>query len=249
MDGLPEIGLWLAFGAGIVSFFSPCVAPLVPGYLSFISGVTTTQAGSAAAPAPNRMRSALHITSLSLVFVLGFTLVFVMLGAGAALFGGLLDAYRQPLNRVTGVVMIGIGLVMAEVVRIPLLNQERRLHLDARALGPNAPLLLGMTFAFGWVPCVGPILAGILLYASSTATVGAGIWLLFAYSVGLGIPFILSGLAASWVLGTGRRLRRFWPWIARASGGLLVAMGLLFVTDRFFYLSIAMQRLYYTLFY
>ncbi|MBI3957710.1 MAG: cytochrome c biogenesis protein CcdA [Chloroflexi bacterium] len=249
MDGLPEIGLALAFGAGIISFFSPCVAPLVPGYLSFISGEATSRGMGGAAHAASRTRSALHTTGLSLIFVLGFTLVFVMLGASAALFGGLLDAYRQPLNRVTGVVMIGIGLLMAEVIRIPLLNQERRLHLDARTLGPNAPLLLGMTFAFGWVPCVGPILAGILLYASSTATVGAGIWLLFAYSVGLGIPFLLSGLAASWVLGSGRRLRRFWPWIARGSGALLVVMGLLFVTDRFFYLSIAMQRLYYAVFY
>lgn len=249
MDGLPDIGLALAFGAGIISFFSPCVAPLVPGYLSFISGATTAQAGGAAALYPSRARSALHTATLSLVFVLGFTLVFVLLGASAALFGGLLEGYRQPLNRVTGVVMIGIGLLMAEIVRIPALSQERRLHLDARTLGPSAPLLLGMTFAFGWVPCVGPILAGILLYASSTATVGAGIWLLFAYSVGLGIPFLLSGLAASWVLGTGKRLRRFWPWIARGSGALLVLMGMLFVTDRFFYLSIAMQRLYYTVFY
>ncbi len=249
MEGLPEIGLALAFGGGIISFFSPCVAPLVPGYLSFVSGISVTQTAGPGLATGRRPASALHMLVVSLIFVLGFTLVFVMLGAGAALFGGLLEAYRQPLNRVTGLVMIAIGLIMADVVRIPALSQERRLQLDAHTLGPSAPLLLGMTFAFGWVPCVGPILAGILLYASSTATVGAGIWLLFAYSLGLGIPFILSGLAASRVLGTARRLRRYWPWIARASGLLLVAMGLLFVTDRFFYLSIAMQRLYYALFY
>ena len=157
MDGLPEIGLVLAFGAGVISFFSPCVAPLVPGYLSFISGVTTT-GRAAAAHTHSRTRSALQTTGISLIFVLGFTLVFVALGASAALFGGLLDAYRQPLNRVTGVVMIAIGLLMAEVVHIPTLSQEHRLRLDANSLGPSAPLLLGMTFAFGWVPCVGPIL-------------------------------------------------------------------------------------------
>lgn len=250
MSSIPEIGLLLAFGGGIVSFFSPCVAPLVPGYLSFVSGVSTTSpSGGAATLTMGRSRPAWNTITVSLIFVLGFTLVFVTLGAGAALFGGLLDAYRRPLNRVTGVVMIIIGLMLADVLRVPMLNQERRLHLDARTLGPSAPLLLGMTFAFGWVPCVGPILAGILLYASSTATVGTGIWLLFAYSVGLGIPFILSGLAATWVLQTGRRVRRYWPWIARISGGLLVIMGILFVTDRFFYLSIAMQRLYYAMFY
>ncbi len=250
MEGLPSIGLGVAFLAGIISFFSPCVAPLVPGYLSFMAGVSTAAgpgAGGAAGKVPGRPGWELLLTSL--IFVLGFTLVFVVLGAGAALFGGLLEAYRQPLNRVTGLVMIGIGLVMAEVVRLPGLEREYRLRLDARALGPSAPLLLGMTFAFGWVPCVGPILAGILLYASSTATVGTGIWLLFAYSIGLGIPFVVSGLAASWTLTATRRMRRYWPWVSRLSGALLIAIGLLFLSGRFFYFSIAMQRLYYALFY
>ncbi|MCB0183308.1 MAG: cytochrome c biogenesis protein CcdA [Caldilineaceae bacterium] len=265
MDSLPEIGLALAFLGGLLSFFSPCVAPLVPGYLSFIAGMSTaTGQSSGQTPVVSGLskhplesarkmsdtgQRTLQTVGASLIFVLGFTLVFVALGAGAALFGGLLEAYRQPLNRVTGVVMIGMGLVLAEVVRIPMLNQEQRIHLDARALGPSAPLLLGMTFAFGWVPCVGPILAGILLYAGSTATVGAGVWLLFAYSVGLGVPFVLSGVAATWVLGTGRGLRRYWPWITRFSGAFLVLIGILFVTDRFFYLSIAMQRLYYSIAY
>lgn len=248
MEDLPQIGLLLAFGAGLISFFSPCVAPLVPGYLSFISGVSTSGGGSGVL-ALKRPPALAQTVVTSLVFVLGFTLVFVVLGAGAALFGGLLDAYRQPLNRLTGLVMIGMGLVMVDVLRLPGLSREWRLHLDAGALGPSAPLLLGMIFAFGWVPCVGPILAGILLYAGSTATVGTGIWLLFAYSLGMGVPFVVSGLAASWTLSTAQRLRRFWPWITRLSGALLVGMGILFLTDRFFYLSIAMQRLYYALFY
>ena len=247
MDGLPQIGLLLAFGAGVISFFSPCVAPLVPGYLSFISGIST-RPGSASAPI-SRTQAGLRTMGISLIFVLGFTLVFVALGAGAALFGGLLETYRKPLNRVTGVVMIGMGLMLADVLRIPNLSRDWRIHLDARNLGPSAPLVLGMTFAFGWVPCVGPILAGILLYASSAATVGTGVWLLFAYSLGLGVPFVISGIAAGSMLGTTRRMRRFWPWITRLSGALLVGMGLLFVTDRFFYLSIAMQRLYYSLTY
>ncbi len=250
MEGLPSIGLGVAFLAGIISFFSPCVAPLVPGYLSFMAGVSAT-AGPVAGGGPGKVpgRPGREVLLTSLIFVLGFTLVFVLLGAGAALFGGLLEAYRQPLNRVTGLVMIGIGLVMAEVIRLPGLEREYRFRLDARALGPSAPLLLGMTFAFGWVPCVGPILAGILLYASSTATVGTGIWLLFAYSIGLGIPFVVSGMAASWTLNATRRMRRYWPWVARLSGALLIAIGILFLTGRFFYFSIAMQRLYYALFY
>lgn len=264
MDTLPEIGLLLAFGAGIISFFSPCVAPLVPGYLSFVSGVSTSTAPGGIPSQPSgRFRMALATLGPSLLFVLGFTLVFVVLGTGVALFGGLLEEYRQPMNRVTGVVMITMGLLLADVLRLPALSREWRLHFDSQAgtfasrssgwtirtLGPSAPLFLGMTFAFGWVPCVGPILAGILLYAGSTATVGTGAWLLFAYSLGLGVPFILSGVAAAWILSGARRVRRLWPWIARFSGGVLVVMGLLFVTDRFFYLSIAMQRLYYAFFY
>ena len=247
MDGLPQIGLSLAFGAGVISFFSPCVAPLVPGYLSFISGISTREQRTASSI--SRTHATLRTVAASLVFVLGFTLVFVALGAGAALFGGLLETYRKPLNRVTGVVMIGMGLMLADVLRIPNLSRDWRIHLDGRNLGPSAPLLLGMTFAFGWVPCVGPILAGILLYASSSATVGTGVWLLFAYSLGLGVPFVISGVATGGMLGTTRRIRPFWPWITRLSGALLVGMGLLFVTDRFFYLSIAMQRLYYSLTY
>ena len=247
---LPEIGLFLAFGAGLISFFSPCVAPLVPGYLSFISGLATAApSGKTVALAGRRSAVLVQTVIASAIFVLGFTLVFVLLGASAALFGGLLDTYRQSMNRITGLLMIVMGLILADIVRIPSLNQDWRIHLDGGRLGPSAPLLLGMTFAFGWAPCVGPILAGILLYAGSAATVGTGIWLLFAYSIGLGIPFMISGVAATWMLGATRRLRRFWPWITRLSGAVLVGVGLLFVSGRFFYLSIAMQRLYYTFFY
>ncbi len=258
MSSLPDIGLTLAFVGGLLSFFSPCVAPLVPGYLSFIAGMSTASSGTPGqAMASNTVGPKTNIASqrtrqtvgASFIFVLGFTLVFVALGASAALFGGLLETYRQPLNRITGLVMIGMGLILAEVIHIPVFSREQRFQLDARVLGPSAPLLLGMTFAFGWVPCVGPILAGILLYASSTATVGSGVWLLFAYSLGLGMPFVLSGMAATWVLDTGRGLRRYWPWITRVSGAFLILMGILFVTDRFFYLSIAMQRLYYSIAY
>lgn len=247
MDGLPQIGLLLAFGAGVLSFFSPCVAPLVPGYLSFISGVST--GGRTPSPTVERPQALMQTAVTSLVFVLGFTLVFVTLGAGAALFGGLLEAYRQPLNRLTGAVMVAMGLILADVLRLPGLAREWRFQPNLQALGPSAPLLLGMAFAFGWVPCIGPILAGILLYASSTATVGTGIWLLLAYSLGLGVPFVISGVAAGWILGTARRLRRIWPWITRLSGGLLVGMGLLFLSGRFFYVNIFIQRLTYRLFY
>ncbi len=245
---VPDIDLLLAFGAGLISFFSPCVAPLVPGYLSFISGLAT------AAPSENvvvqqQSRVIAQTIIASAIFVVGFTLIFVLLGAGASLFGGLLDSYRQPMSRITGLLMIVMGLILADVVRIPWLNQDWRIHLNGSRLGPSAPLVLGMTFAFGWAPCVGPILAGILLYASSAATVGVGIWLLFAYSMGLGIPFMISGIATTWMLGTTRRFRRFWPWINRLSGTVLVGVGLLFVSGRFFYLSIAVQRLYYTVFY
>jgi cytochrome c-type biogenesis protein len=235
-----EIGWLIAFGAGLLSFLSPCVAPLVPGYLSFL-------AGSAGVGVASSRGETERVLTVSLLFVLGFSFVFVLLGAGAALFGGLLETYRPLLNRLAGLVMIGMGLAIAGLIRASWLNQERRFHLIDRSYGPLGTLLLGMAFAFGWTPCVGPVLATILLYAGASQTVQAGALLLLVYSLGLGVPFVLVGLSWSRALGLLSWAKRHGGALNLASGSLLVGLGLLFLTNRVFYLNLFAQQIYYDL--
>jgi cytochrome c-type biogenesis protein len=239
---VPEVGWLVAFGAGLISFFSPCVAPLVPGYVSFVSGVSLQELTE---PRSEHTR---HVLGSTLLFVAGFTLVFVLLGTSAALFGGLFEAYRRPLGRLAGGVMVLMGLVVIGLVHPPALLREWRFHPVPGGLSHTGAVLLGMAFGFGWTPCVGPILASILFYAGAAETAERGALLLLVYSLGLGVPFILTGLGFC-------RMLRVFDWVKRryrainlTSGAVLVAVGLLFVTERFFWISIATQRLYYTLF-
>jgi len=244
VNGLvPEVSWVVAFGAGLVSFFSPCVAPLVPGYISFISGVSVQDLADC------RPMQSRRVLGSTLLFVAGFSFVFVLLGASAALFGGLLDEYRRPLGRIAGGVMIVMGLLVIGVLQAPVLLRERRFHPGGRRLGVAAPVLLGTAFAIGWTPCIGPVLASILFYAGTAETVGHGALLLLLYSLGLGVPFVLTGLGFSRMFGVFGWVRRHYQAINVASGSLLVVVGALFVSERFFWLSIAAQRLYYTLLY
>ncbi len=240
---MPEVSWVVAFGAGLLSFFSPCVAPLVPGYVGFISGTSVADFGA------NQRRPTGRVLGSTLLFVLGFSLVFVLLGASASFVGGLLDEYRRPLGRLAGAVMIAMGLVLVGLVRGRILWRDWRFHLAARPFGPAGTVLLGMAFGFGWTPCVGPILASILFYAGATETAGRGALLLLAYSVGLGVPFVLSGVGLTHMLGAFAWVKRHYAAINAGSGALLIAVGLLFVTERFFWLSIAAQRLYYAMLY
>jgi cytochrome c-type biogenesis protein len=241
-DLFPQVSWLAAFAAGLVSFFSPCVAPLVPGYLSFISGVSAQDLRSGKPGISNR------IALSALLFVLGFASVFVLLGASASLAGGLLEEYRRPLNRISGIVMIAMGLVVIGLLRAPIFYRDFRVQLPAHHLGPAAPVLLGGAFAFGWTPCVGPILASILFYASASQTVLSGALLLLVYSLGLGVPFLLAGMAFGKAMSAANFMRRHHVAINAVSGGLLVAVGVLFLTEKFFYLNIWMQRMYYTFF-
>lgn len=240
---IPEIGLLAAFGAGAISFFSPCVAPLVPAYLSYISGVSVQDLSQGA-----RGRT-LRVLGSSVIFVLGFALVFVVLGISASLFGGVLGANRRLFNQVAGGIMIVMGLLVMEVVRVPFFYQEHRLQLSGKYLGPLGPAVLGMVFAFGWTPCVGPILAAIILYTGAAETVDRGAVLLLTYSLGMGVPFVGAALGFDRALRLFSWVRRHYRIISWASGTLIIAMGLLFLTNNFFYVSIWAQRLYYALFY
>jgi cytochrome c-type biogenesis protein len=223
-----SVSLFAAFLAGLVSFISPCVLPIVPGYLSFISGVNVAQWKGGGA-SPDLVR---RVVLASLAFVLGFSTVFVALGAAATLIGSLLQENKRTLGMIGGVVIIVLGLHTMGVLRIGWLLGEKRASVESRPLGLVGAYVVGLAFAFGWTPCIGPILGAILLYASQQETVGQGVVLLSAYSAGLGIPFLLSALAVNWFFRAAGGLRRSMHAVEVVSGALLVGVGLLLVTDR-----------------
>jgi cytochrome c-type biogenesis protein len=225
MVELSLIGLVTAFAAGVISFLSPCVLPLVPGYVSFVAGSSLEDLRDGAAPR-------LQALTLACTFVLGFTVVFVALGASATLLGNVLLGYRYELGIVAGVVVLLFGLHMLGITPIRLMDRDARIHLDivgGRTLGA---FLLGIAFAFGWTPCIGPVLGAILTLSASTADVAKGALLLAVYSLGLGLPFLLAALFTGALLTRIKALGRAGRNLQRIAGGLLVAMGLLMVTGQ-----------------
>ena len=224
----------LVFAAGLVSFLSPCVLPLVPGYLSYMSGMGVAQGG-----APRR-----RTASVAIAFVLGFTLVFVALGASATALGSLLVSYRPELTKLGGALIVVMGLAFMGVLKAPWLYREARFHPTPKA-GLWGSVLLGGAFAFGWYPCLGATLSLALVMAAGRATYGGpaeGGFLLAVYSLGLGVPFVLSGLGISRPTGALAWLRRHGRAVNVVSGTLLVVVGALLVTDQMFRLSIWMQK-------
>ena len=241
MADAAQLSLLAAFAAGLISFISPCIAPLVPGYLSLVSGVTLGVSPQGTINGLGR-----RVALASVVFVAGFTLVFVTLGASASLLGGLLDEHRRLLNRIAGIVMVLMGLFVLGALRIPWLYGEHRLELRRhRALSRSEVLLLGMAFGFGWTPCIGPLLASILIYTSAAQNVGRGVLLLFAYSLGLGLPFIIAGLGLGRISGALRWMTRHYNAVAAVSGASLMLVGVMLFTDRFYYFNRIAQQFYY----
>lgn len=220
-----EVTLFAALAAGLLSFFSPCVLPLVPVYLAYVTGATTTG---------EREHSRLRAVSHALFFVLGFGAVFVALGAGIGALGGLLYPTLPYLAKVGGIVLIVLGLHTAGLLRLPWLEMERRIGAPPpRGRGYLTSLLVGLVFAAGWTPCVGPVLTAILILAADSQTAARGAALLVAYTIGLGFPFVvvagLLDLGAPLVRRLGRSLR----YTGAVGGALLIAMGFLLVTDLF----------------
>ncbi len=235
-----SVSLFAAFVAGILSFVSPCVLPIVPGYLSFISGVNVSQFKGGETPAGLARR--VGITSLA--FVLGFSTVFVALGAAATLVGYYLQQYKRTLGVVGGVVIVILGLHTAGILPIKWLLYEKRADVKTRPLGLLGAYVVGLAFAFGWTPCIGPILGTILFYASQQDTVGQGVLLLSAYSLGLGIPFVVAGLAINGFFATFSRLRNHMRVVEYAAGLLLVGVGVLLITDRLTLLAQYFSKLF-----
>ena len=232
-----DVGILGAFFGGLLSFVSPCVLPLVPPYLCYIAGVSVEELGQPRDDARGRQ----HIVLAALSFVLGFSTVFVALGATASAFGQVvrrLLIYNVELfglnvslvALLAGIVIAVMGLHFLGVLRIAFLSREARLQVRQKPPGLLGGYVLGLAFAFGWTPCIGPILAAILALAGSEQTVASGAFLLLVYSLGLGVPFLLAAGFAPVFLGWSRRFRRHLPTVEKTMGGFLVVTGILFVT-------------------
>ena len=225
---MENISLSVAFLAGIFSFLSPCVLPLVPGYISFISGISFEELSKAGSHKKIMIKSGVT----AIFFVLGFSVVFVVLGASATLLGQLLVRYIQVLTKIAGVIIVILGLHLTGVIRIPWLNYQKKMNVERVSPGIAGAFLVGFAFAFGWTPCIGPILGGILTLAAAEKTVTRGILLLSAYSLGLGIPFIATGFAIGVFMKFMEKYRKFIRWGEIVAGVFLVVVGVLVFFDK-----------------
>ena len=221
-----DITLPAAFLAGLISFVSPCVLPLVPPYLCFLAGTTFDQLS--AGGEDRKLQRKVFLSSLA--FVLGFATVFVLLGATASAIGQVLRQHLTLLGTIAGVAIIIMGLHFLGVFRIGLLYREARFQTSNRPVGMLGAYGMGLAFAFGWTPCIGPVLAAILSVAAARDSVGQGMVMLAVYSAGLGIPFLLAAFAVKPFLGFMRRFRGHYQTVERVMGGLLVITGILFLT-------------------
>jgi cytochrome c-type biogenesis protein len=228
---MSEVSLFAAFIAGLLSFVSPCVLPLVPGYLSFVSGVSLDELRSGTANVDAGARRQVFFASLA--FVLGFSLVFVSLGASASAVGQFLMERLSLLGKIAGFVIVLFGLHTMGLLKIPLMYREKRIQTQTRPTNALGAMLVGIAFAFGWTPCIGPILAAILAVAAAQDTVTEGIKLLGVYSLGLGVPFLATSLAVNQFFTAFVRIRRYYHAIEMTSGALMIAIGLLIFTNRF----------------
>ena len=227
-----SIGIAISFTAGLLSFLSPCVLPLIPSYVSFITGLSLD----------DLQRSRRIALTHSLLFVTGFTLVFLALGATATVLGRALFQYRDWVGRVGGLLVIVFGLYLLGVFRIGAFARERRVHVATKPLGYLGTIVVGMAFAAGWTPCIGPILGAVLTYTASSADLGRGLMLLFAYSLGLAVPFLLAAVMIDRFMTLFQRYRGAMVWMSRVSGVLLLLVGLLMITGSMSVMSTWLQR-------
>ena len=227
-----DVNLALAFAAGVLGFLSPCVVPLVPGYLSFVSGLSLGEMSL-----EQRRASLGRIVLATVLFVLGFSTVFTGLGASASALGWIVLGNRALLTKVGGAVVILLGLAVLGIIKVPGLYRERKFQMEKRPFGLIGAVPVGMAFGFAWTPCVGPVLTAVLTLAAASQTAFSGAVLLFAYSLGLGLPFLITALLMSVAFDTMGWLRRHARSITAVSGVFLLVMGAAMVTDLLFTLN------------
>ena len=233
MDG--SVTFAVAFVAGLLSFLSPCVLPLVPSYLGFITGMSLDDLRG------GTNRRAILVPALA--FVAGFSVVFLMLGLSATLLGQMFQYYKVWIARVGGVLIIIFGLHLLGVFRIMPLLRERRLQLESKPAGVMGAGVAGLVFGAGWTPCIGPILGGLITMASIRANMGQGLFLLGFYSLGLAVPFLAAAMMTGAFLNSSKRIRRWLPVIEKTSGAILLVAGVLMVTGSFTLLAAYFTRL------
>lgn len=229
MEAGSGISSLIAFSAGFLSFASPCVLPLLPSYVSFITGLSLDEL--------TKGRDKAHVKGIiirnSLTFIAGFSFVFILLGASATLIGQILITYQALIRKVGGVIVVLLGFYIMGLLRMDLLSSEKKIHLEGRPAGYLGSFLVGITFAAGWTPCVGPILGGILLYASTSGSVMSGISLLSAYSIGLGLPLFITSLGVNTFITYFKKINKYIRFVSLASGLFLILVGVMIFTDSF----------------
>lgn len=223
-----QVSFPLAFAAGVVSFLSPCVLPIVPSYIAFVSGLTLGELADGGASEARRV-AVMH----SVLFVVGFSVVFMTMGTAATALGALIAGALPWINRVGGLVILVFGLHLIGFLRLPVLSREFRAHLHQRPAGALGSLAVGVAFGAGWTPCIGPILGSVLLYAGLESTMTQGTLLLGTYALGLGIPFVAASAGLNWLLAGSKRVTSWIVPLQRGAGAVLVVIGLLMVTGRF----------------
>jgi cytochrome c-type biogenesis protein len=233
MESAESVGLLVAFSAGILSFLSPCVLPLVPSYVSFITGMSLEEL-------TGKPKGALiHAT----LFIIGFTTIFVALGASASAAGLFLTVNKSVFERVGGVLILIFGLYMFGLLNIGPFARERRIHFKDKPTGYLGSVLVGLAFGAGWTPCIGPVLASILTFTGSQADLSKGIGLLFTYSMGLAVPFFIAAAAVDRFMKWFQVYRKYMPLVNKISGAMLIAVGLLMITGYFSVLAAWLQGL------
>jgi cytochrome c-type biogenesis protein len=224
---MTDVNILVAFTAGIFSFLSPCVLPLIPSYLSFISGVSLEEVRAAQVGSRMRRRVALN----SLAFILGFSLVFVSLGASASFLAGFFLSHRSLIRVLGGIFILAVGIYLMGFVKISVLDRYLQFHLKDKPAGYLGSALVGITFGAAWIPCVGPILGAILTLAAKSSEIGTGIFYLATYAAGLALPFFLSAVAVNSFFEFSQEFRRYVQPVHVAAGVLLIVVGILLITD------------------
>lgn len=237
-ESIQQISLVAAFTAGLLSFVSPCVLPLVPSYISYITGLSLDQLADAA----ERERFRTTIIVNSLLFIAGFSCVFIAFGASASLIGQVLITYQDYIRKIGGLLIIVFGLYLLGVLKLNFLQTEKRLHFKSRPAGYLGSFLIGVAFAAGWTPCVGPVLGTILLYASTTDALTNGVALLTSYSLGLGLPLFMTALGVDRFLAYFKQVRAYLWGVTAVSGAFLVVVGVMIYANSLTLITSFLER-------
>ncbi|MDD5072283.1 MAG: cytochrome c biogenesis protein CcdA [Candidatus Omnitrophica bacterium] len=239
-SGTGSVSFIAAFVAGLLSFLSPCVLPLIPFYISYITGITFGELTQETLPKKIRFLTAVH----SLLFILGFTIVFMLLGLSLTFAGGLVSQHRQAISKIGGIIIIIFGLSISGVINLAFLQKEKKVEVKSRPVGYLGSLLIGATFALGWTPCVGPLLASILLLSSTEKEIMKGAALLFSYSLGLALPFFISSILINDFLSYFKALKKYLRAVSVITGIFLVVVGIMLFTNSFGSLAGWFERLF-----